>query len=177
MRSVIVDFSQLFAPLKNADWYGNADGMDPDDSEMADWSGDHETLTSDENAENLRALVEFLVRETGRTDLEVDQDLAERGKAVALNGEWNGSLSGTSCVDCHDTLGEAFDPMADGGGDYPDIAGYLSAEWLRDFIANPGEPQHYGDRNHMPAYAEVLNNEELDLLVRWMTGDFYQESK
>ena len=67
-----------------------------------------------------------------------------------------------SCADCHDTVGEAFDPEAAGGSGYPDIAEYLSAKWLRDFIAHPGDEQHYGDRNQMPSYAETLTEEELD---------------
>ena len=174
MRAVLVDFSNLFAPVKHADWYGKAEGIDPDESEMADWSGDHASLVSPENAENLRAAIEFLVSLSGRPDLQVDQQLANRGRAVTLDGQWSGSISGTSCTDCHESLGEPFDPKAEGNG-YPDLAEYLSPAWLRDFIAHPDDEQHYGERNHMPAYADVLTEQELDLLVRWLTGDYYRE--
>ncbi len=173
MRAVLVDFSNLFAPVKDADWYGNADGIDPDESEMADWSGDHAVLTSPENAQNLAAAIEFLVSQTGRSDLNVNQELAQRGRAVTVDGQWSGSINGTSCTDCHESLGETFDPDAEGNG-YPDIAGYLSAAWLRDFIAHPDDEQFYADRNHMPVYAHVLTDQELDLLVRWLTGDYYR---
>ena len=94
-----------------------------------------------------------------------------RGEKLALNGEWTDSVA-TSCTDCHDTLGEDFAATGDGNGSYPDIAEYLSSDWLKAFIADPGTEQFYGDRNHMPAYAEKLTEEELDLLVRWFTGDF-----
>ncbi len=177
MRAVIVDFSTLFAPVKNADWYGTADGMDPEESEMTDWSGDHDSLISPDNAANLQALVEFMVEQTGRSDLDVDQELADRGRAVAIEGQWSGDLEGTSCADCHETLGTTFDPTADGtDSDYPEIAGYLSAAWLQDFLVNPGDAQYYGDRNHMPAYENVLSREELGLLIRWLTGDYDRDS-
>lgn len=174
MRAVLVDFSNLFAPVKNADWYGKADGIDPEESEMADWSGDHASLMSPENAQDLAAVIEFLVSLSGRSDLKVDQDLARRGREVAVEGKWNGSLSGVSCTDCHESLSSTFDPQAEGNG-YPDLAGYLSAAWLREFIAHPDKEQFYGDRNHMPAYADLLTEEELDLLVRWLVGDYYRE--
>ena len=174
MRSVLVDYSNHFAALKNADWYKNGDGeiLDPDDSEMADWSGDHESLMSDENKDNLNAIVEYLVSETGRADLKADAALATKGDAVALEGAWNGAIEGTSCTDCHESMGSDFDPDLGDTGGYPDIAEYGSAKWLKAFISNPGSDQFYGSKNHMPAYAEKMTSEELDLLVRWMTGDY-----
>ncbi len=171
MRAILVDFENHFSPVKNARWFGEEEGIDPADSEMTDWSGERDALVSKENAADLQAMIEYLVSLSGRTDIELDAAMIARGEDLALNGEWTDSVT-TSCTDCHDTLGEEFEATGDGNGSYPDIAGYLSSEWLKAFIADPGTEQFYGDRNHMPAYAEKLTEEELDLLVRWFTGDY-----
>ena len=64
------------------------------------------------------------------------------------------------------------DDDADG---YPTMAKYGSAQWLTDFIRNPGAARHYGAKNEMPAYPpQQLTDEDLNLLVRWLTGDYYQ---
>ena len=53
------------------------------------------------------------------------------------------------------------------------MAKYASAEWLTDFIRNPGAGRHYGSRNRMKAYPpEQITDQELDLLVRWMTRNY-----
>ena len=184
MRSVLVDYPAHFAPLKNAQWFTDArkkeaDGdeveyLDPDNSEMADWSGDRDSLTSSENAENLNSLIEYLVSEAGHVGVATDDVRRKRGKDIAMNGTWAGSIAETSCVDCHATIGEEFEiRTADDTGGYPDLAKYGSAKWLTNFISNPGSEQHYGGKNRMPAYADKLTADELDLLVRWMTGNYY----
>ncbi len=172
MRSILVDFENHFAPLRNAAWFGQEKGIDPTESEMADWSGDREALLSPENKENLRAVVEFLVAETGRRDVAADEKLVQRGRDLVRNGTWNGAIAGTTCLDCHDTIGEPFDPQSEGGSGYPDLAQYLSRPWLVHFLADPGTPQFYDDRNHMPAFRDRLSEGELDLLARWLTGDY-----
>jgi ubiquinol-cytochrome c reductase cytochrome b subunit len=184
MRSVLVDYPKHFAALKNAKWFKEAkqkeeageevEYIDPDNSEMADWSGDRDSLTSSENAENLNSLIEYMVSEAGHVGVATDDVRRERGKDIAMNGTWAGSIAETSCVDCHATMGQEFETRtADDTGGYPDIARYGSARWLTDFIRNPGSEQHYGGKNRMPAYADKLTAEELELLVRWMTGDYY----
>ncbi|MEP3480497.1 MAG: hypothetical protein ABJZ55_14695 [Fuerstiella sp.] len=66
------------------------------------------------------------------------------------------------------------DVDADG---YPTLAKCGSAEWLKDFIGSADVARHSGEKNRMPAYsAEKLSDQELDLRVRDMTGDF-QESQ
>ncbi len=184
MRSVVVDYRGHFAWLKNAGWYQQAREkqaageavslIDPDNSEMADWSGDAAAVSSPENAENLTALVEFLAAEAGHGGIGIDQALAEKGRSVALNGTWAGGAAGTSCASCHSTLGNAFTPVSDDAADgYPTLAGYASAAWLRDFIRHPNAKRHYGSKNQMPEYSpQQLSDPELDLLVRWMTHDY-----
>ena len=171
MRQMLVDFPAHFAPLKNASWFGEEDGIDPDNSEMADWSGDQATLVAEENAADLTALIEYLVSLSQRSDLDVDVDLAARGREIAIEGAWSSEL-GVSCVDCHETLGQSFEVSEDGSG-YPDLAEYLSAQWLHAFLNNPGSEQFYGDKNHMPAYADKLTESERRLLVHWLTGDYF----
>ncbi len=52
------------------------------------------------------------------------------------------------------------------------MTGYGSAQWLKSFIRNPGSEDYYGEKNRMPSYAGKLSDRELDLLTRWMTGDY-----
>lgn len=197
MRSVLVDYPVHFAAVENARWYQDAvkaeeagedvSYLDPANSEMADWSGDIESLTSAENEENLNAIVEFLYAEAGHgyvpkyddeeyTNPDVpDATLVAKGKAVAIDGAWAGALEGTSCADCHSTIGDDFVAMPDDEADgYPSMAKYASEAWLKDFIRNPGAARHYGEKNQMPAYpASQITDEDLDLLVRWMTANHY----
>lgn len=178
MRMVVTDFSNHFAAIKNSGAYTEGkksdDGefFDPDESEMADWSGNHESLMSDENKENLDALIEFMVMESGRKIDDLNTELATKGRSVAVEGAWAGELADTSCADCHSSVGEPFDPQMEADG-YPTIAGYGSAAWLKDFIAHPGAEHHYAAKNSMPAFDEKLSDADADLLVRWMTGNYY----
>ena len=56
---------------------------------------------------------------------------------------------------------------------YPTMAKYGSAAWLKDFIRHPDAARHYGAKNQMVAYSpEKLTDQDLDLLVRWMTRDY-----
>ena len=178
MKAIIVDYGNHFAPLKNAQWYPGADDAEfnLEDSEMADASAGYaEAFKAPENAGDLNALVEALVamRNWKADEGTVDVALAERGQQI-LDGE--PLADGTeisSCVDCHDTIGSDFEVTGEGYG-YPDLAEYGSAKWLKAFISDPGSDQFYGAKNHMPAYADKMNAKDLDLLVRWMTGDYHE---
>lgn len=185
MTGIVTDYSNHFAWLKNAQWFKDAQAkaaagesvefINPDGSEMADWtSGNIESLKSAENADNVKALVEFLAAEAGHTGTEFDAALVEQGKKLATEGNWAGALNGTSCKQCHETIGDAFpaQPSDEGASGYPTMAKYGSAAWLKDFIRNPGAARHYGAKNQMTASTpEKLTDTDLDLLVRWMTGD------
>ncbi len=179
MRGVLLNYSDHFAWLKNARWYQEAqesgdDVLSPDDSEMADWSGDAEALAAPENAANIDALVEFMVAEAGIHGVTIDQELADRGRAIAVDGDWD---PGTSCADCHSTIGQDFTASDDEADGYPTLAKYASAAWLKDFIRHPSAERHYGDKNQMPATGpEKMSDADLDLLVRWMTGDYPETS-
>lgn len=190
MKAIVVDYPNHFRWLKNASWYTAAqeqqakgesvDFIDPEASEMADWTGGNaESLKAPENAENVTALVEFLFAETGRPGAAVDAALVSKGKALATEGNWAGALNGTSCSSCHDTIGQPFPAVVDeaSGNGYPTMAGYGSAAWMKDFIRHPDAMRHYGSKNRMPAYSpEQLTDSDLELLVRWMTGDYTSSS-
>ncbi len=186
MNGIVTDYSEHFRWIQNAGWYQDAvqrsaDGeevefLNPAGSEMADWtSGMTESLLAEENSGNLKALIEFLASEAGHAQQEFDPALVELGRQLAIDGNWAGDLEGTSCAGCHDTIGEPFPETPDdsNASGYPTMAGYGSAAWLKDFIRHPDADRHYGSRNRMPAYgSDQLTDADLDLLVRWMTGDY-----
>jgi ubiquinol-cytochrome c reductase cytochrome b subunit len=79
-----------------------------------------------------------------------------------------------ACSDCHH-FPEVDDPEAG----MPDLAGWMSTEWLKGIIANPEHERFYGDNNdRMPAFAKSddpqmnqLSPHDLDMLVRWLRHD------
>ena len=186
MTAIVMDYSNHFAWMKNSKWFIDAqaksaagetvDYINPDSSEMADWtSGNLESLKSAENADNVKALVEFLAAEAGHVGTTYDSALVEKGRELAIKGEWAGALNGTSCASCHDTIGQDFpsNPDDSTAGSYPTLAKYGSAAWLKDFIRHPDAARHYGAKNQMVSYSpEKLSEENLDLLVRWLTHDY-----
>ncbi len=177
IRAVLTDFKAHFAPFKNA--------RDPkvaqdllENSEMADWSETNKALLTDPaNKESLAALVEFLAAQSGRTDQPPpDQALAAKGRTVFETGKLAKDKLSANCVDCHALkLPGANKPLGKEGS-APLLTGYGGADWLRRFIADPGLPTNYGEHNHMPAFKTQISERELDLLVRWLTGDYYHPS-
>lgn len=96
-------------------------------------------------------------------------------------GRGRARISGDAgCTDCHSfhpESSEESDAMA------PDLTGYGSQDWLTGMISNPAHKRYYGDNNdRMPVFAanaeepenNILSPENLDLLVRWLRGDWYQ---
>lgn len=82
----------------------------------------------------------------------------------------------STCTDCH--------KFRDTGelGNAPDLTGYGSPAWLADFIAHPAAQRFYGEHNdRMPSFAvnadkakNRLSPQDLDLLVRWLRGTWYE---
>jgi ubiquinol-cytochrome c reductase cytochrome b subunit len=102
------------------------------------------------------------------------QDAVIRGKELITGGLAELVPSGMSCVDCH--------KFHDAGelGMAPDLTGYMSREWMVDFIKNPAADRFYGDRNdRMPAFAphddprlNQLDDKTIGLIVDWLRGDW-----
>ena len=186
MTSLLTDYSNHFAPLKNAEWYKEqaASGkllIDVDGGEMAGWSKENrETLLKPENAEDLKALVEFLVSQAKWPNETFDQKLVERGRDIFENGTLKAGSLSAKCTDCHADwkIGEDFNPKFEPTAvGYPDLTGYASQNWLKEFIGNPGHALHYGPKNQMPAYGGQFSPHQFNMLVRWMTGDYYKPKK
>lgn len=193
LREVIVNYQDHFAPLAR----GGANLAPMNDegvgSEMsAESVGYKKYFIDDGHEDELNQLIEFLLANSGRGDLEIDAGLAAKGRDVMANLE-------SDCSNCH-----SISPEDEGSA--PSLVKYGSKDWLKDFIANPGEfydPETYSDGYNMPAYRksqaagavaereaiehdtqreelrkkheaeDKLSERELDLLVRWMTGDYY----
>lgn len=112
-----------------------------------------------------------LAAESGLNDLQaadLDQRIASGRQAI---------VSEFVCTDCHKFHGDGVLGMA------PDLTGYASRGWLMQFISNPQQPRFYPDTNdRMPAFAAHPDNstanrlspEELDLLVSWLRGEWYE---
>ena len=54
----------------------------------------------------------------------------------------------------------------------PTLTGYAGYDWLKEFIKNPAHGDFYGENNLMPAFETKLTEEQIELLVRWMVGDY-----
>mgnify|MGYP001394999838 CR=1 FL=1 len=141
-----------------------------------------EELTDEEReaVENAFLLIsDALWLEAGALKLHPDarsefEERAKRGRELITGGLAEVLSSGTSCTDCH--------KFHDAGelGSAPDLTGYMSREWLTEFIHNPAAPRFYGENNdRMPAFAphadprlNQLDDESLRLIVDWLRGDW-----
>jgi ubiquinol-cytochrome c reductase cytochrome b subunit len=125
------------------------------------------------------AIVTALWEEAGtkvfnKPDLAKKAERAQRGRELIKGGLAEIVPNGMSCVDCH--------KFHDAGelGMAPDLTGYMSRQWMIDFIKNPAAERFYGDRNdRMPAFAphdnpqlNQLDEHSIGLIVDWLRGDW-----
>ncbi len=164
---ILTNFENYFSPVAGS----NYDLERSAEEGMVSWFRENqEVLRDDANKEDIRAMVEFLVAQTGRDDLDIDETLASRGQEVLGSGELTaGSI--TTCDNCHAEVGGEFVAGTDNSG-IPELNGLGSHDWLTALITNPGAPQFYGENNQMPAFANKISPQDLELLVRYMTGDY-----
>lgn len=177
VKMVLLEYEEVFAPLQHA----TADGENVGDAfleegTMVQWSRKNRgLLTKDANQQSLDAVVEFLVAQSEREDLEpFDEELVKQGRQIFQDGKLpEGELS-AACTECHaltpvgsdETLGDTLFRLA------PDLTGYGGETWLRAFIADPGADKFYGTTtNAMPAFADQLTEQDFELLVRWLSGN------
>jgi ubiquinol-cytochrome c reductase cytochrome b subunit len=101
-------------------------------------------------------------------------DIPERiaaGREAMVSGE-----NGFSCIDCHKFHDEGALSLA------PDLTGYASRDWLKEFISNPEHERFYPETNdRMPAFANGenptanrLSRADLDILVSFLRGEWYE---
>ena len=174
---VLTDYESTFKPLENAGEKGKAILG----GEMSGWCKDNQKALADAaNADSLKALVEFLAAQSGRTDKDpFDQGLVDAGKEIFKSGTLKvGSLS-SSCVDCHAMKADGdTELLSDGGPGVPKLTGYAGRDWLKAFLRNPAHTDFYGEKNTMMVFDEKrISDRELDLLVDWMIGNYYRPEK
>jgi ubiquinol-cytochrome c reductase cytochrome b subunit len=175
---VLTDYDTTFKPLENA----GEKGKEFLQGDMANWCRENQkALTDPANSESLKGLVEFLAAQSGRTDQgEYDKGLVATGKAVFKSGALKSGTLSSSCVDCHAMKvdGDA-ESLSDGAGaGYPTLTGYAGRKWLKLFLRNPAHADFYGEKNTMMIFDEKrMSEKELDLLVNWMTGEYYRASQ
>lgn len=99
---------------------------------------------------------------------------AEEGRELITGGLAEIVPNGMSCADCHKFHDTGELGMA------PDLTGYMSREWMIDFIKNPADERFYGDNNdRMPAFAphddprlNQLDDHTIGLIVDWLRGEW-----
>jgi ubiquinol-cytochrome c reductase cytochrome b subunit len=162
---------KYFGPTIHGSFEGEPIGDRFVDGEMADWAADN---VPEMQQREVDGVVEFLLAQSKRSDIsQPDPELVEIGRRFFSDGSENAA----GCSDCHamevdgEVLGD-LDAAAEGG--YPRLTGYASEEWLRDFLLNPGADRHYGERNAMPSYTGRMNDDELEILLRWMRRRWYE---
>ena len=175
IRAVLTDFKAHFAPFKNATDPKVAEELLAN-SEMADWSETNKAALKDPaNKESLAALVEFLAAQSGRTD-QARRIRHSRPRDVLFLNRGNSPkarFQPTASIAMHSIFRSEKKSLGTEGA-APLLTGYGGADWLKRFITDPGLPANYGKHNHMPAFKTRLSDRELDLLVRWMTGDYFR---
>ena len=135
---------------------------------MSDFVKD--TLSS-ESAEDINKIVVALSAEAA-----LPSQKAADAKDKALIAEGKKLIVDKTCTDCHQ-MGETGDL-----GTAPTLTGYGSHKWLAGMISNPSHEAYYRDTNdRMPAFAvspdpkkNTLSPKDLDHLVRWLRGDWYE---
>ncbi len=181
LRDVLVSYGKVFEPINNATRDGESLGplYLGDDAMMAAWSRENQEVLNDpKNEAKLRALIEFVVSQSQRADLApFDDALVAEGRTIFETGELAEGSFSSACVDCHAIHPAGEKAMLGDFGGAPSLVGYGGRGWLTRFIANPSADEFYGydsSKCIMPGFEESLEPSELDLLVRWMIGDYYR---
>lgn len=138
-----------------------------------------EDVTPEQRTAAVAAFAEVVAVLAAEAGISTDGDAADEkkldeGRKLITGGLTDVLANASSCTDCH--------KFHDSGelGSAPDLTGYMSREWLMDFIRNPAAERFYGDNNdRMPAFAphddpklNQLDNKSLGLIVDWLRGDW-----
>jgi ubiquinol-cytochrome c reductase cytochrome b subunit len=166
-NSILTNFEEHLAPVAVSGYDLEQSATDG----MISWFRENQSVLRDPaNQQDVAAMVEFLTSQNGRPDPTLNQQLIERGQEILASGELTaGSI--VACNSCHAEVGGTFVAGTDNGG-IPELNQYGSQAWLQAFLRDPGHAQFYGERNRMPAFESRLSASELDLLVRFLSGDY-----
>lgn len=158
-----------FGPTVNGAFNGMPNGKKFVEGQMAKWAK--------ENVQNMKekevdAVVEFLVAQSHRTDMAPpDAELVKQGRDFFEAGS---DAVEKACLGCHEIKIDGAALGTSGLAPAPELTGYGSEEWLRDFLLDPGADRHYGKRNAMPSYKERMSEKDFDILLRWMRHRWYE---
>jgi ubiquinol-cytochrome c reductase cytochrome b subunit len=177
IKAVLTNFKGTFKALENVK---DADGHTTEaakrflEGDMSQWSATHRPyLEISDNQQDLNDLVAFLLAQSERRDAPKPTDEAvKRGRVIFETGKLKQGKFESNCLDCHSLhpIGEDM-PLGEVGS-APTLTNYAGAKWLKEFLTSPGHEKFYGSNNLMPAFGDRLSEKELDLLVRWMVGDY-----
>ena len=181
--SVLQDFRGHFKSLENITVANGANEERAEAADailngmMTDWSDTNgEVLFADANKDDAEALVEFLYSQSARKDaLPPDDPKVVRGREIFETGELTEGSFDSACVDCH-AMHVRGEDEALAEDMFPILTNYGGRQWLYDFVSNPDvhyAGEGYGN-NVMPAFEEQLSPHQLQMLVDWMTGEYYQ---
>ena len=140
--------------------------------QMAEWVQDN-VASKKATEEELDAVIEFLASMSGHKDVVGHLDADRIAKGRNFFGLGSDAVS-DSCYNCHavkvadDPDGVFTDGSAQSATGAPDLTGYGSAQWLREFIGNPGSKKFYSSHNAMPAFEGGLTGREINLIVDWL---------
>lgn len=177
LKAVITDFKGTFAALENVK---DKDGKLAESSkhflegDMSSWSTSHaQHWRVKENEQALSDLVAFLHSQGQRPGAPgILDEASKRGRQIFETGKIPAGAFESNCIDCHSLQPIGEDALLGEVGAGPTLTNYAGKNWLREFLQNPGHEKFYGSNNAMPAFGERLTEKELDLLVRWMVGDY-----
>ena len=126
-----------------------------------------------ENEQALADIVAFLHSQSQRRGAPgISDEAPKRGRQIFETGKLPVGKFETNCIDCHSLQPIGEDKLLGEIGAGPTLTNYGGEHWLREFLSNPGHEKYYGSHNAMPAFGGRLLDKELDLLVRWMVGDY-----
>jgi len=146
------------------------------EGEMVNFVNDELTELEDEDQEKLDNIIIAL---SAMAELpyqaKIDKEATTEGLIEKGEEQFSDGITGTSCADCH-----SFEAGEE--GDYPNLHGYASRDWLKRFIANASHPLNYGENNDRmpvfhyteeeqkanPALRSRLSEADIDLLSRWL---------
>jgi ubiquinol-cytochrome c reductase cytochrome b subunit len=157
-------------------YFGNTAFKDGEMAEALDEYGLTEAGIKDEEstaAADIEAISTALAFEAGRKGFSADPELVKSGFFLMEDDD-----EGLDCASCHKIRGS-------GSGKGPDLTGYMSREWLMDFIGNPAHERFYGeDNDRMPTFLDSrdqktgevtkgkLDEKSVGLIVDWLRGEW-----
>ena len=125
-------------------------------------------------AEEKEQLKKAIIALSAEAELKAQRDADKRDEAIILEGRKLLAGSSMHCADCHQFH------KVDEDANAPDLTGYGSHQWLTEIIANPAHAKFYGKKNdRMPAFGEdkIMDPHSIDLLAKWLRGDWYVPEK